>query len=124
VIAVIVLFAILLGFVQEYRAERAMEALRRMAAPAAKVIRDGREQTLPARELVPGDQVLLTAGDRVPADIRLSATANLRVNEAALKRNRRTGDDLPRSGRDDRPAAQRGANGHRGLRASWRPARE
>ncbi|NBC47702.1 MAG: HAD-IC family P-type ATPase [Gammaproteobacteria bacterium] len=90
VIAVIVLFAILLGFVQEYRAERAMEALRRMAAPAAKVIRDGREQTIPARELVPGDQVLLTAGDRVPADIRLSETANLRVNEAAL-----TGESVP-----------------------------
>jgi Ca2+-transporting ATPase len=49
-----VLFAIVLGFVQEYRAERAMEALRKMAAPNAKVIRDGHEQTMPARELVPG----------------------------------------------------------------------
>ena len=60
VIAVIVLFAILLGFVQEYRAERAMEALRRMAAPLATVIRGGREMQIPSREVVPGDIVLLT----------------------------------------------------------------
>lgn len=83
VIGVILMFAIGLGFVQEYRAERAMEALRRMAAPSAKVIRDGREQTLPARELVPGDRVLLAAGDRVPADVRSTEAVNLRVNEAA-----------------------------------------
>ena len=90
VIAVIVLFAIILGFVQEYRAERAMEALRRMAAPAAKVIREGRERTVPAREVVPGDVVLLGAGDRVPADLRLTEAINLRVNEAAL-----TGESVP-----------------------------
>ena len=90
VIAVIVLFAIILGFVQEYRAERAMEALRRMAAPAARVIRDGRERTIPAREVVPGDSVLLGAGDRVPADLRLTDAVNLRVNEAAL-----TGESVP-----------------------------
>ncbi len=90
VIAVIVLFAIILGFVQEYRAERAMEALRRMAAPLARVIRDGREQSIPSREVVPGDVVLLAAGDRVPADARLIEMANLRVNEAAL-----TGESAP-----------------------------
>ncbi len=84
VIAVIVLFAILLGFVQEYRAERAMEALRQMAAPAARVLRDGREVEVRARDVVPGDLVLLTAGDRIPADLRLIESANLRVNEAAL----------------------------------------
>ena len=84
VIGVIVLFAIGLGFVQEFRAERAMEALRRMAAPNARVIRDGREQVLAARELVVGDNVLLAAGDRVPADVRLTEAMNLRVNEAAL----------------------------------------
>ncbi len=64
-IAVIVLFAVLLGFVQEYRAERAIEALRRMAAPTATVLRDGEEREVPARELVPGDVILLRAGDRV-----------------------------------------------------------
>ena len=90
VIAIIVLFAIGLGFVQEFRAERAMEALRKMAAPNAKVIRAGREQTVPAREVVPGDLVLLGAGDRIPADLRLTETVNLRVNEAAL-----TGESVP-----------------------------
>ena len=84
VIAVIVLFAILLGFVQEYRAERAMEALRRMAAPTAKVLRNGRELTIPAREVVPGDLVLLGVGDRIPADLRLIEAVNLRMNEASL----------------------------------------
>ena len=72
VIAVIVFFAVALGFYQEYRAERAMEALQQMAAPTATVIRDGEEAQLPARELVPGDVILLKAGDKVarrlPAD--------------------------------------------------------
>ncbi|HBG04459.1 MAG: ATPase [Geobacteraceae bacterium GWC2_58_44] len=83
-IAVIVLFAALLGFVQEYRAERAMEALRLMAAPEAAVLRDGAEMSLPARDLVPGDVVLLRTGDRVPADLRLVEAVNLQVEEAAL----------------------------------------
>ncbi len=83
-IAVIVFFAVLLGFVQEYRAERAMEALCRMAAPAATVLRDGKEIDIPSSSVVPGDVVLLKAGDKIPADIRLSSTVNLRVEEAAL----------------------------------------
>ncbi|MDP3937157.1 MAG: cation-translocating P-type ATPase [Deltaproteobacteria bacterium] len=83
-IAVIVLFAIVLGYVQEYRAERAIEALRRMAALSANVVRDGEEAEIPARELVPGDVVYLKAGDRVPADVRLIEAVNLQVNEAAL----------------------------------------
>jgi Ca2+-transporting ATPase len=90
VIAVIVLFAILLGFVQEYRAERAMEALRAMAAPLATVLRGGRELEIPSREVVPGDLILLSAGDRIPADARLMEAANLKVNEAAL-----TGESVP-----------------------------
>src|SRR4030065_313771 len=69
-ISVIVLFAVLLGFVQEYRAERAIEALRQMAAPTATVLRDGDEIELPARDLVPGDVILLRAGDKIPADAR------------------------------------------------------
>ena len=71
VIGVIVLFAVLLGFVQEYRAERAIEALRELAAPTATVLRAGEEQDVAARDLVPGDVILLSAGDRVPADARL-----------------------------------------------------
>jgi len=84
VIAVIVLFAVLLGFVQEHRAERALAALRRMAAPVAHAIRDGVERTLPAREIVPGDLILLRAGDRVPADARISLAINLAIDEATL----------------------------------------
>ena len=90
VITVIVLFAVLLGFFQEYRASRALDALRQMAAPTARVLRDGQETVVPARELVPGDVVLLRAGDRVPADIRLTQAINLAIDEAAL-----TGESQP-----------------------------
>ncbi len=83
-IAVIVLFAVLLGFVQEFRAERAIDALREMAAPTATALRDGQETEIPARELVPGDVVLLNAGDKVPADLRLLESINLKIEEAAL----------------------------------------
>jgi Ca2+-transporting ATPase len=84
VITVIVLFAVLLGFIQEYRAERAIEALRNMAAPTARVFRDALEAVVPARELVPGDVILLRAGDRIPADARLMQAVNLAIDEAAL----------------------------------------
>jgi Ca2+-transporting ATPase len=89
-ITVIVLFAVLLGFVQEYRAERAIEALRRMAAPGARVLRDGVEAEVPAREVVPGDVLLLATGDRIAADARLIEAINLQVQEAAL-----TGESVP-----------------------------
>jgi len=84
VITVIVLFAVLLGFIQEHRAGKALDALRRMAAPSAHVLRDGEESAIPARDLVPGDVVLLRAGDRVPADARILDAVNLAVDEAAL----------------------------------------
>ena len=89
-ITVIVLFAVGLGFIQEYRAERAIEALSQMAAPAATVIRDGRERRIPAHDLVPGDLILLATGDKVPADVRLVETVNLQTVEAAL-----TGESAP-----------------------------
>ena len=84
VITVIVLFAVLLGFIQEHRAGRALEALKKMAAPSAHVLRDGEEVVVPTRELVPGDVVLLRTGDRVPADARVTLAVNLAVDEAAL----------------------------------------
>ncbi len=84
VIAVIVLFAVLLGFVQEYRAERAIESLKKLAAPNATVLRDGDEKRIPAREVVPGDVLILHTGDRVPADARLLEAINLQAVEAAL----------------------------------------
>jgi len=89
-IAVIVLFAVVLGFIQEYRAERAIEALREMAAPTVVVIRDGREMEIAARELVQGDIILLQAGDKVAADARLLESVNLQADEAAL-----TGESVP-----------------------------
>lgn len=89
-IAAIVLFAVLLGFVQGYRAGRAIEALRQMAAPTASVVRDGREMEIPARNLVSGDIVLLRSGDRIPADVRLLEAVNLQIEEAAL-----TGESVP-----------------------------
>ena len=90
VITIIVLFAVLLGFVQEYKAERAIEALRAMAAPTATVLRDGQAVEVPTRELVPGDVMLLESGDRVAADGRVFEAASLQVEEAAL-----TGESLP-----------------------------
>ena len=89
-ITVIVLFAVILGFIQEYRAERAIEALREMAAPTATVIRDGRERRIHAIELVPGDLILLATGDKVPADARLVEAVNLQTVEAPL-----TGESAP-----------------------------
>lgn len=83
-IMVIVLVNACLGFIQEYRAERSLEALRDLTAPAARVLRDKIRRELPAAELVPGDVVLLEAGDRIPADIRLYEVSQLMVNEAPL----------------------------------------
>lgn len=89
IIAIVLLNAIL-GVIQESRAEEALAALRKMAAPEAHVIRDGRQITIPARELVPGDIVILETGNYVPADIRLIEAVNLQIEEAAL-----TGESVP-----------------------------
>jgi len=89
-ILAIVMACAVLGFVEEYRSERALELLKKLAAPTALVIREGKEQTMPARELVPGDVVILHTGDKVPADIRLIEAVNLKVDEAPL-----TGESVP-----------------------------
>ena len=90
VILVIVVMNGILGFVQEYRAEQAVEALKAMVSPNVLVMRDGKEESIDSVNLVPGDIVLLEAGSRVPADCRLIEAANLEVDEAAL-----TGESRP-----------------------------
>jgi P-type Ca2+ transporter type 2C len=84
VISVIVVLNALVGFIQEYRAEQAMAALKQLTTGAARVIRDGQLHELPMPQVVPGDLVELAAGDIVPADVRLLEVHGLRVNEASL----------------------------------------
>jgi Ca2+-transporting ATPase len=83
IMAIVVLNAVL-GIVQERRAEEALAALKKLAAPEAHVQRDGQRVTVPGSELVPGDIVYLEAGNFVPADVRLLEAVNLRVEEASL----------------------------------------
>jgi len=80
----IVVLAGVMGFFQEYQAERALEALQRLASPQSSVLRDGLVRVVPSAELVPGDVVLLKSGDAVPADARVFQESNLRVDESAL----------------------------------------
>ncbi|SFH76887.1 cation-translocating P-type ATPase [Modicisalibacter xianhensis] len=89
-IAGVVMIIALIGFIQEGKAERAMEGIRGMLSPRASVIRDGKRHDAPAADLVPGDIVYLESGDRVPADIRLLETRRLRTHEAPL-----TGESVP-----------------------------
>ncbi|MDZ4201098.1 MAG: cation-transporting P-type ATPase [Gallionella sp.] len=83
IVGVVVINAII-GFIQEGKAEQAMEAIRRMLSPEATVLRDGKRIVVAAETLVPGDIVLLASGDKVPADLRLLSAKNLRIEEAAL----------------------------------------
>jgi Ca2+-transporting ATPase len=89
IMCIVVLNAVV-GVIQESKAEQALAALKKMAAPNAQVIRDGHQMTVPGRELVPGDIVLLEAGNYVPADLRLISSVNLKVEEASL-----TGESVP-----------------------------
>lgn len=83
ILAIVALYAFL-GFIQEYRAEQAIAALKKMSVPNVRVFRDGKLQELPARELVPGDIIQLETGNLIPADLRLLEAVNLRIQEAAL----------------------------------------
>ncbi len=89
ILAVVVLNSII-GFIQEGKAEKALDSIRGMLAPTAAVLRDGHRQTLPGESLVPGDIVLLEAGDKVPADLRLLSAHGLAIQEAIL-----TGESVP-----------------------------
>ena len=96
VIAAVVIVNALIGFIQEGKAEQALESIRNMLSLEATVTRDGKKQRIPAEELVPGDVVHLESGAKVPADLRLFAVRSLRVDEAAL-----TGESVPVEKSDD-----------------------
>ncbi|TRO52460.1 ATPase, partial [Candidatus Bathyarchaeota archaeon] len=83
-IGAIVFLNAIVGFVQEYRSEKAMDAMKQLTAPKARVLRNGTEMLIPSREVVPGDIVLLEAGDRIPADARLLEVVDLKTDEAIL----------------------------------------
>jgi len=89
-ITIIVVLVAIAGFIQEYRAEKAVEALKKLAAPRARVMRDGKEMTILAREVVPGDLLLLESGDTVPADARILEAVEMKADEAVL-----TGESIP-----------------------------
>ena len=89
-IVIIVLFIVILGFYQEYNAEKSLQALKKMLSPMTIVIRGGETKQIPAENLVPGDIVIIEAGDRIPADGRLIETSDLKVDESAL-----TGESMP-----------------------------
>jgi magnesium-transporting ATPase (P-type) len=86
----VVLINALLGFIQEGKAEKALESIRNMLSAEARTVRGGETRLIPAEELVPGDIVLLESGDKIPADLRLAEVKNLRTEEAAL-----TGESVP-----------------------------
>jgi Ca2+-transporting ATPase len=90
VIGLILVLNAILGFVQEYRAEKAIEALKKLAAPKAKVLRESKETAIEAREVVPGDILVFEAGDRIAADARVLEAMNLKIEEALL-----TGESVP-----------------------------
>ena len=90
IIAAIIVLVAVVGFIQEYRAERALEAMKKMTAPKAMILRDRKEVIVPAKEIVPGDILLLEAGDRVAADARLLKVIDLKTDEAIL-----TGESTP-----------------------------
>ena len=109
VILGVVLANAAIGFVQEGRAERAIEGIRAMLAPQASVIREGRRRTVEAEQLAVGDLVLIEAGDRVPADLRVARSRNLQIAEAALTGESVPVDKSPDAVRADAPLAERSA---------------
>ena len=99
-IGLVVVLNGVLGFAQEWRSETAIKALRSMLSPMTRVVRDGREQPVEARTLVPGDLVVLDAGDNVPADLHLATALSLKIDESVL-----TGESVPTEKRA-RPRAE------------------
>src|SRR6516225_1656256 len=114
VILGVVIINALLGFIQEGKAEKALDSIRNMLSAEARTVRGGETRLIPAEELVPGDVVLLESGDRIPADLRLADAKNLRTEEAAL-----TGESVPAEKTTD-PVAEKATVGDRDSMAfSW-----
>ena len=90
VITAVIVLNVLIGFYQEFQAEKKMDALRSLSSPSAAVVRGGNEMTIPSAEVVPGDIVSIKTGDTVPADLRMFEVMNLECDEAIL-----TGEALP-----------------------------
>ncbi|MGY8818180.1 MAG: cation-transporting P-type ATPase [Pseudomonadales bacterium] len=123
VILVVVVLNVAIGFVQEGKAEKALQAIRHLLAPHAVVLRDGHQQDIDAAELVPGDVVLLASGDSLPADVRLLQARNLRIDESAL-----TGESVPVDKQvdtvaDDAPIGDRLCMGYAGTLVTQGQAR-
>ncbi|HEY49475.1 MAG TPA: HAD-IC family P-type ATPase [Dehalococcoidia bacterium] len=119
VIAGVLLLNAIIGYIQEARAEEAMEALLQMAAPRAKVRREGTVRFIPSRETVPGDIAILEAGDRVPADARIIEASNLKVNEAALTGESVAAEKHTKAIREDVTLAERKNMLHMGTIVSY-----
>jgi Ca2+-transporting ATPase len=110
VIIAIVLATAILGFVEEFRSEKAVEALKKMTAPTAVVLRDGKEVKIQSTEIVPGDIILLHTGDKIPADARLLKSFNLKIDEASL-----TGESSPVNKNIDSCGAEADLNDRRDM---------
>ena len=130
IVAVVTVNAVV-GFIQEGKAEQALNAIRNMISPHAAVIRDGTRTSIPVKEVVPGDVVMVEAGDRVPADLRLVRARNLLVDEAMLTGESVTAEKDEGPGRHRRAAGgshlhgllrHAGGGGGRGWGWRWRPA--
>ena len=90
VIFFIILFIVALGFFQEYKADKALQSLKKMLSSAARAVRDGKTVSIPARQIVPGDMIVIETGDKIPADAKIVESYNFETNEAAL-----TGESMP-----------------------------
>jgi magnesium-transporting ATPase (P-type) len=123
VILGVVLINALIGFIQEGKAEKSLDAIRNMLSLSAAVVRNGRRQEIEAENLVPGDLVLLTSGDKVPADLRLVETRNLRIEEAALTGESEPVEKSPAAVAHDAPIGDRSCMAYSGTLVVFGQAR-
>jgi len=119
VILIIVVLNSIIGFIQEYRAEQAVEALKQMVSPKCKVIRNDTIQEIPADRIVPGDILVIEEGDRIPADARLTNAVNLKIDESPLTGESTTVTKKPEIIKEETPLAQRTNMVYMGTHATY-----